>query len=46
MKIIFYGMIAALFLSVIITAGNIFFTKQWYVESIKSKAEIPPRDFG
>ena len=39
-KIIFYGMIAALFLSVIITAGNIFFTKQWYVESIKSKSEI------
>ena len=40
MKNVFYGMIAALFLSVIITAGNIFFTKQWYVESIKSKSEI------
>ncbi|MFT3918907.1 hypothetical protein [Cloacibacterium sp.] len=40
MKNIFYGMIAALFLSVIITAGNIFFTKQWYAESIKSKSEI------
>ena len=40
MKIIFYGMIAALFLSVLTTAGNIFFTKQWYVESIKSKSEI------
>ena len=39
-KIIIYGMIAALFLSVIITAGNIFFAKQWYVESIKSKSEI------
>ncbi len=40
MKIIIYGMVAALFLSVIITAGNIFFAKQWYVESIKSKSEI------
>jgi high-affinity Fe2+/Pb2+ permease len=40
MKNIFYGMIAALFLSVLTTAGNIFFTKQWYVESIKSKSEI------
>lgn len=40
MKIIIYGMIAALFLSVLTTAGNIFFTKQWYVESIKSKSEI------
>ena len=40
MKIIFYGMIAALFLSVLTTAGNIFFTKQWYAESIKSKSEI------
>jgi lysozyme family protein len=33
-------MIAALFLSVLTTAGNIFFTKQWYAESIKSKSEI------
>ena len=40
MKIIIYGMIAALFLSVLTTAGNIFFTKQWYAESIKSKSEI------
>ena len=40
MKIIFYGMIAALFLSVLTTAGNIFFAKQWYAESIKSKSEI------
>jgi lysozyme family protein len=40
MKNIFYGMIAALFLSVLTTAGNIFFTKQWYAESIKSKSEI------
>ncbi len=40
MKNIIYGMIAALFLSVIITAGNILFAKQWYAESIKSKSEI------
>ena len=40
MKNVFYGMIAALFLSVLTTAGNIFFTKQWYAESIKSKSEI------
>ena len=40
MKNIFYGMIAALFLSVLTTVGNIFFTKQWYAESIKSKSEI------
>jgi len=40
MKIIFYGMIAALFLSVLTTVGNIFFAKQWYAESIKSKSEI------
>ncbi|HCO20615.1 MAG TPA: hypothetical protein DIT47_05960 [Flavobacteriaceae bacterium] len=40
MKIIFYGMIAALFLSVLTTVGNIFFAKQWYSESIKSKSEI------
>ena len=40
MKNIFYGMIAALFLSVLITAGNIFFTKQCYAESNKSKSEI------
>ena len=40
MKIIFYGIIAALFLSVLITTGNIFFAKQWYAESIKSKSEI------
>ncbi|GAB1356735.1 hypothetical protein MASR1M29_09030 [Cloacibacterium normanense] len=40
MKNIFYGMIAALFLSVLTTIGNIFFTKQWYSESIKSKSEI------
>ncbi len=40
MKIIFYGMIAALFLSVLTTIGNIFFAKQWYVENIKSKSEI------
>ena len=40
MKIIIYAMIAALFLSVLTTAGNIFFTKQWYAESIKSKSEI------
>ena len=39
-KTIFYGMITTLFLSVLTTAGNIFFTKQWYVESIKSKSEI------
>jgi hypothetical protein len=39
-KNIFYGMIAALFLSVLTTVGNIFFTKQWYAESIKSKSEI------
>lgn len=40
MKNIFYGMIAALFLSVLTTVGNIFFAKQWYAESIKSKTEI------
>lgn len=40
MKNVFYGMIAALFLSVLTTAGNIFFTKQWYAESIKAKNEI------
>ena len=40
MKTIFYGMITTLFLSVLTTAGNIFFTKQWYAESIKSKSEI------
>ena len=40
MKIIIYGMIAALFLSVLTIVGNIFFTKQWYAESIKSKSEI------
>ena len=40
MKNIFYGMIAALFLSVLTTVGNIFFTKQWYAENIKSKSEI------
>lgn len=40
MKNIIYGMIAALFLSVIITARNILFAKQWYAESIKSKSEI------
>lgn len=39
-KNIFYGMIAALFLSVLTTVGNIFFAKQWYAESIKSKSEI------
>ena len=39
-KTIFYGMITTLFLSVLTTAGNIFFTKQWYAESIKSKSEI------
>ena len=39
-KIIIYGMIAALFLSVLKTVGNIFFAKQWYAESIKSKSEI------
>jgi hypothetical protein len=39
-KIIIYGMIAALFLSVLTTVGNIFFAKQWYAESIKSKSEI------
>lgn len=40
MKNVFYGMIAALFLSVLTIVGNIFFTKQWYAESIKSKSEI------
>ncbi|QQM28205.1 hypothetical protein [Elizabethkingia sp. M8] len=39
-KIIFYGMITALLLSVFITVGNIFFAKQWYIESIRSKTEI------
>lgn len=39
-KIVFYGMITALFLSVFITTGNIFFAKQWYVESIRNKTEI------
>lgn len=39
-KIIFYGMITALLLSVFTTAGNIFFAKQWYAESIRSKSEI------
>lgn len=40
MKIIFYGMIGALFLSVFTTVGNIIFAKQWYAESIRSKSEI------
>jgi len=39
-KIIFYGMIATLLLSVFTTTGNIFFAKQWYAESIRSKSEI------
>ncbi len=39
-KIVFYGMITALLLSVFITTGNIFFAKQWYVESIRNKTEI------
>ena len=39
-KIIFYGMIATLLLSVFTTTGNIFFAKQWYAESIRSKTEI------
>ncbi|MCL1667517.1 hypothetical protein M2T82_05515 [Elizabethkingia ursingii] len=39
-KIVFYGMIAALLLSVLTTTGNIFFAKQWYTESIRSKTEI------
>ena len=39
-KNIFYGMIVSLFFSVLTTAGNIFFAKQWYAESIKSKSEI------
>ncbi|MCT3661342.1 hypothetical protein CMT52_13305 [Elizabethkingia anophelis] len=39
-KIIFYGMITALLLSVFTTAGNIFFAKQLYAESIRSKSEI------
>lgn len=40
MKIMFFGMIVSLFFSVLTTAGNIFFAKQWYSESIKSKSEI------
>ena len=36
----FFGMIVSLFFSVLTTAGNIFFAKQWYSESIKSKSEI------
>lgn len=39
-KIVFYGMIAALLFSVFTTIGNIFFAKQWYGESIRSKTEI------
>lgn len=39
-KIVFYGMITALLLSVFTTIGNIFFAKQWYAESIRSKTEI------
>ncbi|OPC52970.1 hypothetical protein BAY06_02445 [Elizabethkingia anophelis] len=39
-KIVFYGMIAALLFSVFTTTGNIFFAKQWYAESIRSKSEI------
>ncbi|CAI9679630.1 hypothetical protein [Elizabethkingia anophelis] len=39
-KIVFYGMIAALLFSVFTTTGNIFFAKQWYAESIRSKTEI------
>lgn len=39
-KIVFYGMIAALLLSIFITTGNIFFAKQWYAESIRNKTEI------
>ncbi|QQM25354.1 hypothetical protein [Elizabethkingia sp. M8] len=39
-KIVFYGLIAALLLSVFTTTGNIFFAKQWYAESIRSKTEI------
>ncbi|WP_454059742.1 hypothetical protein [Elizabethkingia ursingii] len=39
-KIVFYGTIAALLLSVFIITGNIFFAKQWYAESIRNKTEI------
>jgi len=39
-KIVFYGMTTTLLLSVFITTGNIFFAKQWYAESIRSKSEI------
>lgn len=42
-KNIFYGMIVSLFFSVLTTAGNIFFAKQWYAESIKSKVKSAKR---
>ncbi|KQR95185.1 hypothetical protein ASG01_04860 [Chryseobacterium sp. Leaf180] len=39
-KTVFYGMITSLFLSFIITFGNIVFAKQWYTESLRSKSEL------
>lgn len=35
-----YGIIGALLLSVLTTIGNVFFAKQWYTESLRSKTEI------
>ncbi|AZB30146.1 hypothetical protein [Chryseobacterium balustinum] len=39
-KTVFYGMITALFLSVVTAIGNIVFAKQWYTESLRSKSEL------
>lgn len=39
-KTVIYGIIGALFLSVMITIGNFVFAKQWYTESLRSKSEL------
>jgi hypothetical protein len=39
-KLVFYGMIASLLLSVLTTVGNIVLARQWYTQSIRSKSEI------
>ncbi len=39
-KTVIYGILGALFLSVVTTVGNVVFAKQWYTESLRSKTEI------
>ncbi|MCW3167877.1 hypothetical protein OMO38_04990 [Chryseobacterium sp. 09-1422] len=39
-KTVYYGMIAALFLSICTIIGNIVLAKQWYAESLRCKIEI------